>query len=151
MADWGKKIQKACGSELGGESVVSGLFVQPSGAMASAVARGVGGVVGSMVAEARHKDASSADGTAASIPSKNLVLGLTSSRLVVCGHAAMSGKPKGVEMSFPLSDVSGIDVEPGKISSKLSLAFADGSTKVFDAPKMGKPEEFVAAFAQVKR
>jgi hypothetical protein len=151
MADWGKKIEKACGSELGGESIVAGLFVQPSGAMASAMARGVGGVVGSMVAEARHKDASSPEGTAAGIPNKNLVLGLTSSRLVVCGHAAMTGKPKGVEMSFPLSQVSGVAVDPGKISSKLAVTFGDGSTKVFEAPKMGKPEDFASAFAQIKR
>ncbi len=150
MVEWAKKVEKSCSDELGGERVIGALFCQPSGNFASAMGMGVGGVVGSIVAEKAHVDSSSDEGIAASIPKKNLVLAVTQSKLMVFGHSAMSGKPKGLEASIPLSQVDGMDLAEGKLAPKLAVRFADGSLKVFEAPKMGKPADFVAAFSSAR-
>ncbi len=146
MVDWVKKVQKTCSGDIGSENVTGALFVQPSGSMASAIGMGVGGVVGSIVAEAAHTDLSTSDGVAAQIPSKNVVLALTPTRLLVFGHSQLSGKPKGLEATIPVARVKDMALEPGKVSSKLAVVFEDDSVKVFDAPKLGNPEAFVSAF-----
>lgn len=150
MVDWSKKVKKACADELGDEQILGALFVQPSGAMASAIGMGVGGVVGSLVAEATRQDGSSVDGLAAEIPSKNVVLALTPTRLLVFGHSQLSGKPKGLEVGIPAGRIVDMVMEAGKVSSKLAIAFDDGSVKIFEAPKLGDPAAFVAAFQQSK-
>jgi hypothetical protein len=146
MVDWAKRIEKACAAELGGERVDAGLFVQPSGTMGSAVVMGVGGVVGSLVAEAAHRDPSSGEGIAAGIPKSNLVLGLTPTRLVAFGHSPLSGKPKGLQVSIPLERVVGMTLNGGGVAPKLAVAFGDGTVKVLQAPRIGDPARFVAAF-----
>ncbi len=146
MVDWVKKVQKACSGDIGPETVTGALFVQPSGNMASAIGMGVGGVVGSIVAGATHTDLSTSDGVAAQIPSKNVVLALTATKMLVFGHSQLSGKPKGLETTIPVDRVKKMALEPGKVSSKLAVVFDDDSVKVFEAPKLGNPEAFVTAF-----
>lgn len=150
MVDWVKKVNKACSEELGGEQLLGALFTQPAGALASSIGMGVGGVIGSMVGRSMSKDGSSTEGTAAEIPGKNAVLALTADRFIVFGHSALSGKPKGVVLEIPVGDVVDMALEDGKVNAKLAVAFADETVKVFDAPKLGKPGEFLAAYEQLK-
>jgi hypothetical protein len=90
-------------------------------------------------------------GFAAQIPSNQaLVLGLTFRRLLVWGHSRMSGKPKGLKTEVPLSRVAVIEAEKQKLAHIMAIIFDDGSGTVVEAPKLGKPEVFLATFHRLK-
>lgn len=151
MANWVKKIEKAVGGDLQpGEQVRAGVVVQPVGTAKKAMARGVGGLAGAAIASRMGKggeDAGEAtSGIADEFPESQLVLGITSTRLAVWGHSTMSGKPTGLKLSIPLGDVLGIETEPGKVTHRVTIRFADGSAAVFEAGRVGNDvEEFAAA------
>lgn len=153
MIDFGKKITKHCGDDLeSGETVVAGTFVQPAGAIRSQIAYGaIGGVVGmavgQKVGEKRAKENPTADeGMVIDIPPGKAVLGITDRRLLVFGHSTMSGRPKGLNAAIPLDQVAGISHESGKLTGKLLVTFADGTSIDFDVVKTAKPGPFVDAF-----
>jgi hypothetical protein len=148
---WTKKIGKAAGGELRpGEQLVAGMFLQPAGTAGQMIGRGVGGIVGSAVAsKLRTKDdgsIASDSGTAATLPDKKVALGLTDRRVLVYGFGGLSGKPKTLLTSFAREALAGVDVEGGKLSNRITLVFADGSGKVYEAPRMNAgTDEFVSA------
>jgi hypothetical protein len=153
VVDWAKKIQKSVGGDLqADEQVEAGLFVQPTGTTSGMM---IGGLVGAVAAnKVGNKKGETAElsrdtGLAAEIPNERLVLGLTGRRLLVWGHAAMSGKPKGMKSAVPLERVVRIQAETGKLTHRMVIGFDDGSGLVVEAPKMGKPDEFVAAFGRL--
>jgi hypothetical protein len=153
MVDFAKKIMKSCADDLeAGETVLAGTFVQPPGAIRRQVAFGaIGGVVGAVVgdklAQKRAGETPTADeGIVVDIPPGKAVLGITDRRFLVFGHSTMSGKPKGLNASIPLDQVAGITHESGKLTGKLLVSFADGTSIDFDVVKTAKPGPFVEAF-----
>ena len=83
---------------------------------------------------------------AVDIPAGKAVLGVTNQRLLVFGHSALSGKPKGLKAAFPIDQVQSITQEMGKMIGKLIVTFADGTTIDFDIVKTAKGEDFIEAF-----
>ncbi|MEQ8841207.1 MAG: hypothetical protein RIB98_09505 [Acidimicrobiales bacterium] len=153
MIDFGKKITKSCGDDLEpGETVLAGTFVQPAGAIRRQVAYGaIGGVIGAVVSqkagEKRANETPTAEeGIVIDIPPGKAVLGLTDRRLLVFGHSAMTGRPKGLNAAIPLDQVAGVTHESGKLTGKLLVSFADGTSIDFDVVKTAKPGPFVDAF-----
>lgn len=153
MIDFGKKITKSCKDDLeAGETVLAGTFVQQPGAIRRQVAFGaIGGAVGAVVGEAMANKRVSettpeGEGMMVDIPKGKAVLGVTDRRLLVFGHSAMSGKPKGLNAAFPLDQVSSITEDVGKLTGKLVINFTDGSAIDFDVVKTAKPGPFVEAF-----
>lgn len=153
MVDFAKKITKSCGDDLEeGETVLAGTFVQPPGAIRRQVAFGaIGGVVGAVVgdklAQKRAAETPTADeGIVVDIPPGKAVLGITDRRFLVFGHSTMSGKPKGLNASIPLDQVAAVTHESGKLTGKLLVTFADGTSIDFDVVKTAKPGPFVEAF-----
>lgn len=150
MANWNKKISKAAKSELQpGEEIVAGVFLQPAGTMGQAVAKGAGGVIGKALVAA-HGDAgrvtTAVAGVADSFPNEPTVLGLTQSRLLVFGYSTLGGKPKDLKRSLPARALSSVTVEKQKATYRFEMTFDDGSTSVFEAPRLGNdPEAFAAA------
>ncbi len=156
MPNWGKTLQKRCSDQLDpGEQVTAGCFVQPAGAVARTMGLGAGqtigtiagGVLGEAGAKRRQEenDDASEGGIAATFPTDKAVLGLTNQRLVVFSHGTMNGKPKDLIASYPIDQLGGVELDKGKLSSKMLLRFTDGSAVDFDVPKAGSPDEFVGA------
>jgi hypothetical protein len=153
MANWTKKISKAAGDDLEpGERVISGVFLQRSGTMGQSVAMGVGGLVGKAVASKLGGGTATAlvtdAGIAATMPDTATVLGLTGRRVLVYGHAALSGKPKDLKLSIPVSDVDWVEVDKQRATFRFVLHFRDGSASVYEAPRVSNdPEAFAEALA----
>ncbi len=150
MANWNKKITKAAKGELHpGEEIVAGVFLQPAGTMGQAVAQGAGGIVGKAIAAKKGAggDVVVADaGTAADFPNEPTVLGLTQSRLLVFGYSQFGGKPKGLKQTLPADVLSVVELEKQKATYRFEMTFSDGSSSVFEAPRLGNdPEAFAAA------
>lgn len=149
MANWNKKIGKAAKGELHpGEEIVAGVFLQPAGTMGQAVAKGAGGVVGKALVGARSGGSGDAEpvGRANEFANEATVLGLTPSRLLVFGYSQLGGKPKGLRQALPASALAQVEVAKQKATYRFEMTFDDGSTSVFEAPRLGNdPEAFAAA------
>lgn len=157
MVDWPKRIQKHCGSELHpGEQVEAGTVVEPGGSLGRQLGRqiglSVGGVVGLLSAEKITKGSetqSSETGVAARFPQAQMILGLSSQRLMAFAQGSMSGKPKEMLASAPLKDIAAMSLEKNKATYTLTVSFADDSEVSYEIVKMGKPAEFVSAFERL--
>ncbi|MCB0996420.1 MAG: hypothetical protein KDB21_15090 [Acidimicrobiales bacterium] len=156
MVDMVKKVHKK-GSEFlrPGEQLLAACVVSTVGQFKKTVAFGaVGGVVGAAVgsAIAGKAPAAEAGSMADSFPlRKQSILGLSAQRWVLFEQSAMSGAPKGVLGEWGHDQITGIDVEPGKLTSRINLHFADGSTATLEAVKAAKPDTLVGAAATLGR
>jgi hypothetical protein len=150
MVDWARKINKHCGDALyPGEQIAAGTVVQPSGTIGRQVAFGVGGVVGAVAAEKLGKGQNAATargGHAAAFPRAQTVLGLSSNRLLVFSHGAMSGRPKELVHAVPLDEIAEMTIDRNKVSYTVGVTFKDGSAVSYEAVKLAKPAAFVEAF-----
>jgi hypothetical protein len=149
MADWNKRISKAAKDELQpGEEIVAAVFLQPAGTMGQAVARGAGGAVAKAVIAGRGGDGgqTAVDGAIArEFHDVATVLGLTQHRLLVFGYSSLTGKPKGFKHSLPAHALRSVSVEKQKATYRFQMAFEDGSSCLFEAPRLGNdPEAFAA-------
>ncbi|MEM1331991.1 MAG: hypothetical protein AAGG08_00910 [Actinomycetota bacterium] len=158
MIDFTKKIHKHCADDLEpGEQVLASTFGQPPGAIRRQVAFGaIGGAVGAVAAEViANKRVTEADeragddGIALDIPAGKAVLALSAQRLLVFGHSALSGRPKGLNASVPLDQVRSIALDQGKLAGSMVITFADGTAIDFDIVKTAGPGEFAAAFSEI--
>jgi hypothetical protein len=152
MATWTKKISKAAEEHLQpGEAVVAGVFLQPPGTMGQAVGRGVGGLIGKAVVAKLQGSRDDGrlvtdSGIAATFPKEPTVIGVTGQRLLVFGYGAIGGKPKGLRRTLPVSDLVSVTLEKQKATSSFVLHFNDGTSAIFEAPRMANdPEAFAAA------
>jgi len=152
MADWAKKINKALGDRLeAGEVVRVGVLLQPAGFTRTAVAKGVGGMVGVAIANrmARDDGEPAPAGRATSLPEDTVILGLTDRRVVVCGWAKLTGKPKELLDALRFEELVGMDLTKQATGHAVVLRFADGSQRSFEAPRMGnQAEEFGRAVTE---
>ncbi len=157
MIDFAKKINKHCADDLHpGEEVLAATFGQPPGAIRRQVAYGaVGGAVGAIAGEAlankriEQSDQNSGEGITLDIPKGKAVLGLSAQRLLVFGHSALSGRPKGLNASIPLDQIQSIDVDQGKLAGKMLITFVDGSSVDFDIVKTSGPGPFAEKFTEL--
>lgn len=156
MIDFTKKIHKHCAADLEpGEEVLASTFGQPPGAIRRQVAFGaIGGAVGAVAGEAlankRIKESEqSGEGITVDIPAGKAVLGLSAQRLLVFGHSALSGRPKGLNASIPLDQVASIQVDQGKLAGKMVITFVDGSAVDFDIVKTSAPGPFAQKFTEI--
>ncbi len=150
MANWNKKISKAANGELQpGEAIVAGVFLQPVGTMGHAVGKGAGGVIGKAVVAGRGaagRVEAPVDGLASTLTNEATVLGLTQHRLLVFGYSSFGGKPKGLKQAVPATALASVAVEKQKATYRFEMTFDDGSSKVFEAPRIANdPEAFAAA------
>ena len=148
MPDWTKKIRKSVGDDLGGEDLLYATIIQPMGSMNRQVGGQLGGLVGSAIASRGKKKREDAieglgEGFAATIPEgKNLVVGITPTRMLVWNHGAMSGKPKDLVLTVPVSDLVSLNVEKGKLASQAVMRFADNSAWGFEVARMNNADGF---------
>ena len=157
MIDFVKKINKHCADDLEpGEEVLASTFGQPPGAIRRQVAWGaIGGAVGALTGDAlanqRIKDSEqrTGEGITVEIPAGKAVLGLSTQRLLVFGHSAMSGRPKGLNASIPLEQIQSIDVDQGKLAGKMLITFIDGTSVDFDVVKTAGPGPFADKFTEL--
>lgn len=153
MVDFAKKIRKSCAEHLEpGEEVIAGVFGQPPGAIRRQMATGIGGLAGALIADKTAKGTTVErpdEGIVVDIPEGKAVLGLTDRRLLVFGHSAMTGKPKGLNAAVPLGHIESVTLDQGKFAGRLVVTFVDGTHIDFDVVKTVKPQPFVDAFHQV--
>ncbi len=161
MVDFVKKVNKNCAADLGGEQVLAATFGTPLGSLVNQVGFGaVGGLVGAAAGSAmqsRERKAAEktdeADGVvkgehtlANKIPPLACVIALTEQRLLVFKHGSVSGKPKELVASFDRSQVSGLEVEMGKLKGKLKIRFSDDSAVTLEVQKGSKPTSLASAY-----
>lgn len=157
MIDFVKKIHKHCASDLHpGEEILAATFGQPPGAIRRQVAFGaIGGAVGAIAGEAmankrvKESQQQTGEGTTLQIPAGKAVFGLSAHRLLVFGHSALSGRPKGLNASIPLDQIRSIDVDQGKLAGKMLISFADGTSIDFDVVKTAGPGPFADKFSEL--
>lgn len=144
MADLVKKLNNAGVGLHPGETIVAAMVLHPSG-MARRVA--IGGVIGAAIGSrlSRNDDGSivSDSGTAARMPDRPMIIGLTPERALVYNQSGFSGKLKAVELAISRRDIAGIEVGKDKIGASVTLAFSDGTGRIYETPMKNKN---VAAF-----
>lgn len=152
MANWEKKIRSGGGADLQpAETLLGGVLLNPPGTTGKMVARSVGGLLGGALQDKFGTSGESAalitdTGVAAQIPDKPVWFAITPTRVIVWGHSTMSGKPKGLELTLDRDQLTRVEVEKLKTSYATTLHFADGTAKIFEAPKMlNDPVGFAAA------
>lgn len=147
MPDPSKKLRKHAADDLAGEELLAGTLVQPPGSMTRNVSKGVGGVIGAVIAEkATAGDDEEPQGIAASLPEESQMwIGLTATRLLFWKHGMMGGKPKELITTVPRSDVLSLATEKGKLATRATLRFSDNSEWAFEIPRMNDPKGFAAA------
>jgi hypothetical protein len=150
MGNWAKKIEKHVGDDLQpGERLLQGAFVQPLGTSKQMMARSLGGIAGAAIAaKMRGKQGPDAGpGIGDEFPSTPLVLGITDQRLIAWGHSTMLGRPKGLVLAVPVTQVAGVEADKGKASYKITTWFTDGSAVGYEAQRIGNDlDDFLAAF-----
>ncbi len=57
--------------------------------------------------------------------------------------------PKALSAEWPHDQITGIDIEKGKLTCKVNVVFADGSTAQVEALKAAKPEQLAEAISQI--
>lgn len=144
MADLVKKLNKAGVGLHPGEAIIAAMVLHPRG-MAKRVAVGgaLGAAIGSRLSKNDDGTIVSDRGTAAQMPDGPLLIGLTAERALVYSQSGFSGKPKGVELTVPRSEIAGIEVAKDKIGAPVTLAFSDGTGRLYETPMNNKN---VAAF-----
>ncbi len=154
MVDVAKKVRKQGGGFLHpGEEVVAATVVNPVGSFKKNVAFGaVGGLVGAAVGSAisKKQDTPEAGTAAGSFPlDKNRLLALTDQRWLLFELGTMSGKIKDLVGEWPHGHIASLSGEKGRMTTVITLEFADGSTAKVEAVKGVKPEVLIEASARL--
>ncbi len=153
MADFTKKVEKERERLLQpGEQVLGATMIQPKGAFKKqAIAGGVGGAVGALVAhKMTEKSGNGATGLASGMPAKRLVAIVTDQRVLVVAMGSMLNSLKDVAASWPRTHVAGIDlVDEGKLVNVLDFRFADGTSVLVESVRAGNPRSVVEAFSRL--
>ena len=136
MANWTAKFGEAARPDLErGERVRAAVFVVPAATSMTATtlsAVGRGGPI------------------AASMPIAASVLGLTDRRLLVYGHSSLADKPKDLRFELPLDRLRSVDVEERSATCRFVLRFGDGSSSVYEAPRIVNDAASFAAAAELQ-
>ena len=73
---------------------------------------------------------------------QQMALGLTNKRIIVFKRSTFSGKPKNVLGSIPISQVKGVDFEPGTLGDKITLKFDQDKVLELESVKVDKGQGF---------
>lgn len=152
MARWTKKVTKAMkGQLLPDEEVHAAVFLQPAGTIGEAVGMSVGGMLGKAVASRLGsgddaRDVGGDAGLAGTLADEATVLAVTNERLLVMGFSSFGGKPKGLKSAMSPSDLVRVELEKQQASHLFVAHFADGTGKVFEAPRPNNDTEAFATF-----
>ena len=93
---------------------------------------------------------SSAAGLRAAVPQDKVFwIGATNRRLVYFGVGALTSAPKKYRGATPLDAVQSIAVSRQKLSRRLTITFADGSSTVVDLYRANSPDQLQEALEQV--
>ena len=137
MANWRKKVEAGGGADLRpGEFLIAAVMLQPDGLTGSMVAKGVGGAVGGALADRRRGPSDAPIGMASVLPAERCWLGVTPTRLLVWRHGELRGRPKGLVTEMPVRDLHRVDLDKRKTSHAVTLTFADGSQRSYEAPRL---------------
>ncbi len=150
MVDVAKKVRKQGGEFLHpGEEVLAATVINPVGSFKKNVAFGaVGGLVGVAIGSAvsRNGEEPEAGTSAESFPvGKNALLALTDRRWLLFELGTMSGKVKGLAGEWPHEHIASLSGEKGRLTTVISVEFADGSVAQVEAVKGVKPEDLIQA------
>lgn len=151
MADMVKRIQKKGAEYLQpGEQIRGACTVMSVGQFKKTVAFGaIGGAVGAAIgASGSNKQNAPAGSMAQSFPAvRQSILAVSDQRWILFEQGAMTGGIKGVSAEWTRDQIHAIEVEKGKLTSKVNLRFSDGSTAQLEAVKGSKPQQLVEAAA----
>lgn len=160
MVNFAKKVQNKAGHDLEtGEQILDARVVQPAGqALRNAAVAGAARQVSAGMTyrmnrwqdrrDAEHQAQVAATGAlAAGFPEGKCFFTLTDRRVLVHSFAAMSGNPKDLLATYPLTDFADMEASGGALVGKLTLTFADGSSVPLDVMKGGgDPKKLAEAF-----
>lgn len=152
MVDMVKKIHKKGAEHLNlAEKIEGAAVVQAVGQFKKQVAFGaIGGVVGAAVGQAVKGKAkeTEAGSMADSFPNaKQAILAISNQRWILFEQSLMSGGPKGILAEWPLDQIVAIELEKGKLTSKVNVVFSDGSIAQVESVKGAKPKSLAEAAA----
>ena len=149
MVDIAKKVNKKSELLEPGESCVAATGILRAGQFNKSVAAGaIGGIVGQAVAAAMNRGEEDAEaGTMAeAFPRlQQAIFALTDRRWIVFEQSAMSGGPKAIHAVLDHGDITGLEMENGKLMGRLTLTFRDGSDVTMEVPKANKPQKLIDA------
>lgn len=144
MADLVTKLNKAGVGLDPGEAIVAAMVLHPSGmARRVALGGGIGAAIGSRLSKRDDGSIVSDSGTAAQMPDGPLIVALTPERALVYSQSGFSGKHKAVELAMSRRDIAAIEVGKDKLGASVTLAFSDGTGRIYETPMKNKN---VAAF-----
>ena len=155
MIDMAKKIHKKGAEFLDpGEKILAAAVIGAVGQFKKSVAFGVvGGFAGAAVSKAIKGEAEQAENgsMADSFPRhRQAILALSDQRWLLFEQGAISGGPKALSAQWPHDQITAIEVEKGKLTSKVGVVFVDGSTAQVEAVKGAKPESLSEAASQIR-
>lgn len=150
MVDMVKKVHKKGAEFLNtAEKIEAAAVVQAVGQFKKQVAFGaVGGLVGAAIGQAvkRNADEAETGSMADTFPNaKQAILAISNQRWILFEQSVMSGGPKGVLAEWPLEHIVRIDLEKGKLTSKVNVVFSDESVAQVESVKGAKPGALVEA------
>lgn len=154
MVDMAKKIHKK-GAEFlePGEKILAATVIGAIGQFKKSVAFGaIGGLAGTAVSSAikGNTEQTEAGSMADSFPQhRQAILALSDQRWLLFEQGAISGGPKALSAQWPHDQITAIEVEKGKLTSKVGVVFVDGSTAHIEAVKGAKPERLSEALSQI--
>ena len=153
MVDIAKKVNKKSELLQQGEIALAASTLMKKGQFKKSVAAGaIGGVVGHLAAQRMNAGDQDVldDSMADAFPQlPQSILALTDQRWILFEQSVMSGGPKAIVTSWTHEEIHGVDLEKGKLMSKLTVTFADGSAVTLESPKANKPERLVEAAGTV--
>ncbi len=152
MVDVAKKVRKQGGGFLHpGEEVLAATVINPVGTFKKNVAFGaVGGLVGAAVGSAiAKKGEEPGSGTAAeAFPlAKSSLLALTDNRWLLFELGTVSGKIKDLAAEWPHAHITSITGDKARLTTAITVEFADGSTLGVEAVKGVRPQDLIEAAA----
>jgi hypothetical protein len=126
---YARKLAKHLDEPIDAACIVS----KPGTTVAAAATAGIGGAVGAAIATAATPTPRRGDLNLP--PTMALALGPSSFKLVKLG--AMTGGPKETVGSFPYAETSAVTLDEKKITTRVTLAFGDGSDLHLEAKRVG--------------
>lgn len=150
LTRWTKRILETCAADFAaGEALLEGVFVQPQGTTLAVMSRAIGHTAGVRFIGSTRLEDNSEVGRASELPGSSAVVGVTNQRLILWDHSKLSGVPTRYMMSLPIAEVASVHTEPARTVYALLLGFRDGSSKLYEAPRIGNnPKRFATAFAR---
>lgn len=152
--DWIRKIDAAASADLRpGENVKVAIFMQPSGTVATTVARAIGGTIGAGFVRRRHEPlTASHDWAAAKMPAGRVVAGITSVRILVWSLGRYGTTPRSPGVTLGAGELETIGLQRRRADFLATFTFHDGSTAQYETPAViDDPDRFVTAFTELAR